>query len=161
MAHARTQGPIRLDEFGTRIMELLPRLLEEVVRRENNYLARGLITLPQMRVLNYLNHYGACQMHQLASALRLQRPSATGMVDRLVKHGLLERQRSEEDRRAVRVALTAKGKRILHQIYDQRRVGMMRLFGQLSSAERSQYLEILEKLVRQLAEPQTSALTKS
>ena len=90
-------------------------------------------------------------MHELAGFMRLKLSSATGLVDRMVKHGLVKRCRCEVDRRVVRVSITAKGKKILPQIYKQKRKGIIKLFAALSSKERAQYLSLVEKLVQQLA----------
>lgn len=42
----------------------------------------------------------------IAKHLNLSSPSATALVDRLVKHGHAERQRSDVDRRSVRIVAT-------------------------------------------------------
>ena len=52
----------------------------------------------------------------LAERLQLQHHSAVELVDRLVKRGLIQRTRSDEDRREVHVKLTPRGERILKQL---------------------------------------------
>lgn len=52
----------------------------------------------------------------LAESLQLQHHSAVELVDRLAKRGLIQRTRSDEDRREVHVKLTARGERILKQL---------------------------------------------
>jgi DNA-binding MarR family transcriptional regulator len=52
----------------------------------------------------------------LAERLQLQHHSAVELVDRLAKRGIVERTRSEEDRREVHVKLTPQGERILKQL---------------------------------------------
>src|SRR5271165_1633925 len=52
----------------------------------------------------------------LAERLQLQHHSAVELVDRLVKRGLIERSRGDEDRREVHVKLTARGERILKDL---------------------------------------------
>ena len=47
---------------------------------------------------------------ELAAHLLLKHHSAVGLVDRLGEHGLVERVRDEDDRRQVRVHLTAEGR---------------------------------------------------
>jgi DNA-binding MarR family transcriptional regulator len=47
---------------------------------------------------------------ELAAHLLLKHHSAVGLVDRLVQHGLVERVRDGDDRRQVRVHLTAEGR---------------------------------------------------
>jgi DNA-binding MarR family transcriptional regulator len=53
---------------------------------------------------------------QLAEHLFIRHHSAVGMIDRLAERGLVERARGEDDRRQVRVRLTAGGCQKLHQL---------------------------------------------
>jgi DNA-binding MarR family transcriptional regulator len=52
----------------------------------------------------------------LAERLQLQHHSAVELVDRLVKRGLIQRTRGDEDRREVHVKLTLRGERILKHL---------------------------------------------
>ena len=150
---------LTLEPFAIRLVELLPKLMREIWQHEHNYLTRGFITLPQLQVLQYVGQQRTCQMRELVVALNVRFPALSSLVDRMVDRGLLVRVRSEEDRRVVHVTMTAKGKRILQEIYAQKRVGIMRLFGRLSARERADYLAIIEKLVRELASHSTSRHT--
>jgi DNA-binding MarR family transcriptional regulator len=76
------------------------------------------------------------------------------MLDRLVSHKFVKRFRGEDDRRVVFVSITLKGKKIVQEIYEQKRKGLMDLFGRLSRQECFTYLEILEKLVQNLSKAQ-------
>ncbi len=60
----------------------------------------------------------------LAERLQLQHHSAVELVDRLEKKGLIERQRSEADRRQVWVRLTESGEHILAELTRQMRSEM-------------------------------------
>ena len=53
---------------------------------------------------------GRIRMHELADYLVLGRPTVTRMVDRLENFGFVERQRIEQDGRAVYVVLTRAGR---------------------------------------------------
>ena len=50
---------------------------------------------------------------ELAETMHLRHHSTVGLVDRLNKRGLLKRKTDREDRRRVRVQLTAKGEKVL------------------------------------------------
>lgn len=58
---------------------------------------------------------------QLAAEERLQPQSLTRLVGRLERDGLIERQRSEADRRALVIALTENGKAVLAADLNARR----------------------------------------
>ena len=52
----------------------------------------------------------------LAERLQLEHHSVVELVDRLAKRGLIQRTRSQKDRREVHVKLTPRGERILKQL---------------------------------------------
>jgi MarR family transcriptional regulator for hemolysin len=52
----------------------------------------------------------------LADVLELQPISLVRLLDRLVEHGLLERRHDPKDRRANRLFLTAKGRRLVDDL---------------------------------------------
>ena len=142
---------LSLEAFVDREMELLPQLVRGMTRHENNYLSKGVITLPHVWVLRYLTQQPECPMRELAGFMKMGLSSVTGMVDRLVKQGLAGRRRTEKDRRLVFVDITARGRKVLSDILGQRRKTALRLFESLTAEERMIYLSILEKLVKKLS----------
>lgn len=143
-----------LEEFGDRLIGLLPRLSQEIVRYESHYITNGTVTCSQLFVMEYLARHERCQMGEVAEAMNISYSAATGMLDRLVSHTFVKRFRGEDDRRVVFVSITPKGKKIVQEIYEQKRKGLMDLFGRLSRQECFTYLEILEKLVQNLSKAQ-------
>lgn len=141
-----------IDRFGQRMIALLPRMLRGFARRESNYLSRGKITLPQLGALEYLSDRRESPMNELARHLGVTRPAATGLADRLIAQGLVSRQGDRSDRRVVRINLTPKGRRVLDNIWNQKRRMLQEVFGQLSPADRAQYLATLERVVEILSE---------
>ena len=53
---------------------------------------------------------------ELAERLQLRHHSTVELIDRLVKRGLVERHRDEEDQRRVIVSLMPQGEEVLHQL---------------------------------------------
>ena len=139
---------MEIERFGQRMITLLPQMIRGFARRESNYLSRGKITLPQLWVLEHLSRQTDCPMNELAGFLRISRPAATGLIDRLIVQGLVSRKGDPRDRRIVRVNLTAKGRRILANIWEQKRRMLIDVFGQISPQDRAQYLATLERVVQ-------------
>lgn len=137
-----------LERFGRRMIELLPQLVRGFARHEHNDLSRGKLTLPQLWALDLLARQArGCPMNALAHALGISRPTATGLMNRLIAQGLARRVDDPSDRRVVRVMLTAKGRRVLANIWEQKRRTLVNVFGQISPADRAQYLSTLERVV--------------
>jgi DNA-binding MarR family transcriptional regulator len=104
------------------------------------------LTASQYNVLRILRGEGK-PLPSLDIADRLIQvvPAITGLIDRLEKQGLVERQRCTEDRRVVYVDITSKAKRILNKIdgpLDQLHRDLM---GHLSKKELTELSRLLEK----------------
>src|SRR6185295_14334455 len=80
-------------------------------------LAGKRLTSSQFGVLEALFHLGPLCQGDLAVKLLRSGASTTAVVEGLEKRGLVVRQRTEEDRRFVRVALTGKGRRLIEDIF--------------------------------------------
>jgi len=140
-------GELNIDEFGDRMIKILPKLKIELGCYENNTLTRRDITTTQLLVLECLATCGHCKMHTLVDALKVKFSGVTAIIDRLVKTGFVIREHGKEDRRTVLVVLSAKGKKVLEEVYQQRRKAFIQVFSRVSAKERQEYLTILEKIV--------------
>ena len=146
---------MQIEPFGAKMIELLPKLMREVTQHEHNYLSRGKITLPQLWVLECLSRRKeSSPMNLLAESLRISRPAATGLVDRLIAQGLVRREGDPKDRRVVRITITPKGQKTIDNIWEQKRRTIVRAFGQISPSDRAQYITILKKVVDNLTQSQ-------
>ena len=82
----------------------------EAELRERMRLGWGM-TLPRFDVMAALARSGdGLKMTDLSGALRVSNGNVTGIVDRLVADGLVERRAVAGDRRAMRVSLTEAGR---------------------------------------------------
>src|SRR5947207_5573102 len=82
------------------------------------------LNMQELRVVEFLGNEGPRMMRELAEFLTVAVNSVTSIVDGLERKGLARRQRSEEDRRVVRVELTAAGQVMYRSVADVN----MRLF---------------------------------
>ena len=138
--------PPAFDTFSRQIVETMPVMFREFVKREDNVLTRGKISFPQMVALDYVSKKSHVKMTELAGMLHIKTSSATVLVDRLIRQGMLGRSRDEKDRRLVWVRVTPKGKKVLSQIMEQKRKSIRRIFSVLTEEERSRYLSMLLKV---------------
>jgi DNA-binding MarR family transcriptional regulator len=112
----------------------------------------GELTLSQFHVLAALSEQSELRIGELALAAGVAPPTATRMLQGLERDGIVKRLSSSEDRRAVSVRLTAKGRRLLDDkralIAEKRRS----LYESLSAAEREQAQQLLARLAEVIDE---------
>jgi DNA-binding MarR family transcriptional regulator len=99
----------------------------------------------QMRVLAILSDRQP-KMAQLAHHLGLDKSSISGLIDRAEKRGLVQRDSTPEDGRAIRVSLTTAGRELAESIADQVRLSVAELTGSLSPSERRRLSALLAVL---------------
>lgn len=65
------------------------------------------ITAPQSMVMGILSKEKTLKITELSTKLSLSNSTVSGIVDRLEKQGMVERKRSEQDRRVVYVSVAS------------------------------------------------------
>jgi len=141
---------ISLNEFAERLSAVMPVMCKSMMKYEENALTTGTLSLPQFWALAWLADHPSATMHDLAGAMNLKAPTATMLVDRLVKLKLLDRKRDGKDRRKVLVGISAKGRRTIDVVFSQKKKALQETFRHLSAVERQQYLDLIEKLAFRL-----------
>lgn len=146
-----------LEALGMRLFHLMGALRMRFTRD----LARYGLTFPQfMALLSLEKAEGPCRMGPLAAATLQSLPSMTGIVDRLLERGLVERRRDPEDRRSVVVSLTEAGEQLLRQIKADRRHTVEQVLGHLSPEDRAQLCALLDRMIEVLESGQRKPTVK-
>jgi DNA-binding MarR family transcriptional regulator len=101
------------------------------------------VTLAQYRFLIELASRGPQRLADLATALGVDRSTATRMCDRLVRKRLVARRRAREDRRTVRVSLTGAGAELVAEVSRRRRVEIAAIVGRMAAADRDPVVRAL------------------
>ncbi|WP_253445625.1 MarR family winged helix-turn-helix transcriptional regulator [Halomonas sp. Y3] len=86
----------------------------------------------------------------LAKQAGVTRATVTGLLDGLERESLIERLADASDRRALRIRLTRKGKKVAEKVFDQHGRWISGLFGNLSVSEREQLAALLDKVTGNL-----------
>jgi len=77
------------------------------------------LTLPQLKITMLLYWRNRMRMSDLAEILQKKISTATGVVDRLVEHGLVQREEDPEDRRVVIVSITQEGRELCESLWQR------------------------------------------
>lgn len=104
------------------------------------------LTEPQFAALETLGHLGPLTIGTLCTKQLVTGGNMTLVVDNLEKEGLVERIHSKEDRRAIIVQLTPKGKKLFEKIFPEHIKYMVDLISVLSEKEQEELGRLLKKL---------------
>ena len=96
---------------------------------------RDALSMVHLFVLITLEADGPLSMSRLAEAMDVSDASATGIVDRLEKRGLVERRHGTGDRRQVLVHSTEAGGRVFADINAHRRAALSSVLAELTEDE--------------------------
>lgn len=99
-----------MEEFSHSLPMLLYRTLDTVMPRFRRIFNEFGLTEQQWRVLRVLWQHERITLGDLAELTLIPPPSLVGVVDRLTRSGLADRERSATDRRIVYVHATSNGK---------------------------------------------------
>ena len=102
----------------------------------------------QNRALKLLREDEAMTQRELTERLGIQPGSASELIGKLERAGLIVRTPSEADRRTADVRLTQAGAASLAERAGAEKSGTEELFSALTGEERETLLELLEKLYR-------------
>ncbi len=104
------------------------------------------VTMSQMKVLMLVRENGAMRVGVLAQHLNVSTPTITGIIDRLVREGLVERQDDPSDRRVVLNRLTPQGQALMERLAHRSDDELNRQVASLSEAEQSAVAQALKRL---------------
>jgi len=108
--------------------------------------ARFNVTAVQAMVLNFLFDQDKVPSHRLGERTRLDSATLTGILDRLETMGLVERKPHPEDRRAVLVCLTPKGKKLAGELRKTMEQANREFLQTLTAKEEAAFKSLLNKV---------------
>jgi DNA-binding MarR family transcriptional regulator len=122
-------------DCARRVMDTVPgvmRLIRCEVRRE----AGEVLSVPQYRVLAFLSRNHAASLSEVAGWIGVAGATASAMVDRLVRRGLVARRGDPEERRRVRLRVTRAGAALVRRARARTRGRLAARLAALPAADR-------------------------
>jgi DNA-binding MarR family transcriptional regulator len=135
------------------IVETLSTVWDQHGREIPEWVAQEL-TFGQMRLLFLLGKNGPSPMSRVAEWLAVGLPAASGVVDRVERHGLVTRAHRLDDRRVVECQLTDAGRCLLEEIAGLRREVLRETLGVLTPDELAQLGRLIAVLLERSAAKQ-------
>lgn len=98
---------------------LLHKLEESLTQYSKPYLHGWQLSKQQFRILRHLYERGPLEPRQIVAICRIPSPSLTGILLRMEKLHLVQRQRVPQDQRRLLITLTDKSQTMLHEIIPE------------------------------------------
>lgn len=124
----------------------LTRAAESVNNRLNRHLADAGLTISQFGVLEALYHLGPLNQKSLGEKLLRSGGNITLVIDNLEKCEFVERQRDPNDRRALLIHLTSKGKAFIKSFFPKHLEQIRQEFSVLTDKEKKDLAQICKKI---------------
>jgi DNA-binding MarR family transcriptional regulator len=104
------------------------------------------VTLPRFDLMAQLDKApNGMTLGELSQRMMVSNGNVTGLAERLVEQGLLDRRASQNDRRAQIVSLTAEGRRAFRGMARTHEDWIAQIFAGLDAAEIDQLMVLLAK----------------
>ena len=146
------------DECARQILEIVP-LVMAAIRTEIRSHRGSELSVPQFRVLIFLNRHEGASLSDIAEHLGLTLPSMSKMIDGLLARNMVTRQMHSEDRRRVTLALTVPGREAMQTAYKATESRLAERLVVLPAAERRiiiTAMQVLESIFMSSRDPKTA-----
>jgi DNA-binding MarR family transcriptional regulator len=142
----------KMEKQARELMLRMRRLLETIIVSGKHPLPDLAVSPREVKAMILLGDKGETTMTELATAIDTPLSTVTRIADKLEQKGLIERSRSDRDRRIVVVAASEKGK-MLHDSAQEHQFAMSyKMLELLGSDEREVFLELIAKMAKGLGE---------
>ncbi len=144
-----------LKEDLDRIVETIIYLVTESRRLSKDEAARYGVTPTQLSVLKLLHQIGDLSLGTLSREIRAHNSTVTGIVDRMEAAGLVERVRSDEDRRVWIIRLSAAGRRVAEKARVSPWETLRHALSALPPSDQERLTQLLKKVAQLVTQEAT------
>lgn len=129
----------------------LPRLLlqarESVMAHFRPNLREHGLTDQQWRVLRVLGEHGVVETGRIGREAYILGPSLTGVLSRMERDGLVQRERDPEDQRRTVVQATARGRRMVTKLAESIEAHYATMESTLGKTQLAQLYQLLDQII--------------
>ncbi len=135
------------DSVTNDVLIAIRKITKSISMNSKSLVKRVGLTGPQLLILQAINSTGEAAIGQVAKTICLSQATATGILERLEKRGLVTRRRSNSDRRRVLVQVTEAGQEVLASAPPLMQEEFISRFNNLQDWEQAMILSSLQRLV--------------
>ena len=129
----------------------LPRLLlqarESVMAHFRPNLREHGLTDQQWRVLRVLGEHGVVETGRIGREAYILGPSLTGVLSRMERDGLVQRERDPEDQRRTVVQATARGRKLVAKLAESIEAHYATMESTLGKTQLAQLYQLLDQII--------------
>lgn len=123
------------------VIDAVPLVMQFIRAEMRRQGGTNLLSVPQFRALRFLSQYPGASLSNLAEHLGVTRATASSIVERLVRRGLIQRVEHHQERRRNVHTLTPVGAKHLQQARD---LAQSRLASVLAELPEAKLLQVAE-----------------
>ncbi len=140
------------EEKAIRLRKYIEKLIHRFMIVQNRFLEKSAANLSntELRIINFIGEQQRCIMREISDHLMIQKNNLTAIMDKLVHKEIVERERTDTDRRVVYVRLTEKGGVLYAQITDSYQELSRGMLNALPPEEHDYVLATLHKITEKL-----------
>lgn len=128
------------------VLTSLRRVIRAIDLHSKQLVKTASVTGPQLRLLQLIRSRGDATASELSDAMSLSQATVTSILDRLEDRGLIERIRSQTDKRKVHPRLTESGNSLLDKAPTALQDSFVRKFDTLPNWEQHMIIASLQRL---------------
>jgi len=115
-------------------------------RLDLNQLFGNEMSFADFLFLRYINENGPIKPSDIAAFFRYSLSHVTSLANRMINKGLIERYRSEEDRRSIKLVVNENGQKVLEQLMVIRKNYTEMMYKNLTDDEIKQMIRLYKKV---------------
>lgn len=125
-------------------------VMKKIEKNLNLQLEEAGVTIPQSFVLSYLLKDNGATLKEIGNKSLIDSSSMTVLVDKLERDGLVERQLDTQDRRAIRVFITEKGREVGNKVAQIGNDFNSHLYDLLGEGNQKEFIHGLNNIINGL-----------
>lgn len=149
MALSAITRPVLMDK-ADEVLVALRRVMRATDLHSKQLVKQVGLTAPQLLIMQTLHQEGSMTAGELADRVSLSQATVTTILDRLQTRNLIDRERSEQDRRRVFVLLTKEGGEKIQNAPRPLQEHFVRQFGDLKDWEQAQIISALQRIAHMM-----------
>ncbi len=137
-----------MNEIAEELPEIMPVIARKVLLE---FFQSVDISQSQLLMIMAIRAKQPCRLSELSQEMEISNPTASGLVDRLVQHGLVERTADPRDRRAVCISLTQKGENLVAKFRHHSKEKWQEILTNMTRQDQNDFIRILRDIRKQVS----------